>query len=109
MTEKKTGIPGELTNAGELRNMIDHAQALYENNDFKSAIDLLDQVILADPHSAEAYNNRGLVKTSMKHYEDAIDDLTMALSLSPEFVMPYLNRGIAYFDSNEFPKAIEDF
>src|SRR6185436_9483177 len=105
MAENKSNISNGASGNPEqvlentLQDLIDRAQVEYEKGNLEGALNFLDQAILTDPGSAEAFNNRGLVKTSLKQYADAITDLTTAITFSPEFEVAYLNRGIAYYDT----------
>ena len=68
-----------------------------------------DAAICANPRSAIACNNRGVVYRSKKRYTDAIADYSKAIALKPEFSDAYYNRGIVWDHEQDFDKAIADY
>ena len=54
-----------------------------------------DSVTVIDPFTANAYNNRGLVRYKKQDYAGAIEDYDQALRIRPGLPSAYLNRAAA--------------
>jgi tetratricopeptide (TPR) repeat protein len=66
-------------------------------------------VLAADPQSAGAYANLGVVAMRRKQWPKALDLLLHASQLAPAVAGIRLNLGLAYYRQNEFNKAIPPF
>jgi tetratricopeptide (TPR) repeat protein len=55
-----------------------------------------------------AYNNRGLVYSTLGEYQRAIQDHNEAIRLDPQLAEAYYPRGVAYGALGEYQRAIED-
>ena len=77
----------------------------------RKAIDDATQAILLNPKNANAFNIRGLVKSSLgrKERAESIADFDKAIELNPKFVKPYFNRGVRKADDSDYDGAIADF
>ena len=53
------------------------------------------KAIELNPQHADAYNNRGNAKYSLKEYKEAIKDFNQAIELNPQHAKAYNNRGNA--------------
>ncbi|HPZ07586.1 MAG TPA: tetratricopeptide repeat protein [Candidatus Eremiobacteraeota bacterium] len=76
---------------------------------WKDGLTLWSDVIKNYPHSAIAYNYRGLIYHNMGEYDYAIRDYTKALMLIPYDTKILNNRGIAYYSKGDCDSAIVDF
>ena len=83
---------------------------LFQNKKWKDSISAYDQAIRLNPNFAEAYYNRGAVKSiSRLPQEDAIADYDQAIRLNPNFAEAYYNRGNAKFELGQYKDAIADY
>ena len=64
------------------------AQAVNEK-DSSRAIDLYTQLLALNPDYAEAYNNRGNVKSDLGDKSGALSDYDKAISLNPDYAKAY--------------------
>jgi tetratricopeptide (TPR) repeat protein len=72
----------------------------------------ISRIIAEHPDNAEAYYDRGNVRSSCEDYEGAIGDFTMALKIGLRFreaITAYGNRGIAKVETGDLDGAINDF
>ncbi len=69
------------------------------------------KAIVLNPKNANAFNIRGLVKSSLgrKEQAESIADFDKAIELNPKFVKPYFNRGVRKADDSDYDGAIADF
>ena len=67
-----------------------------------------DAAIQVDPEYADAYFNRGNVRSRLKRYAEAIEDCTESLRLK-EAASTHYNRGNNHFALGDFEKALEDY
>src|SRR5689334_10696025 len=54
-----------------------------------------EEIKVVDPFTANAYNNRGLVRYKKNDFAGAIEDFDEALRIRPGLASPYLNRAAA--------------
>lgn len=67
------------------------------------------QTIEISPQDAEAYTQRGKLRSWLGDYEGAIKDFTQAIKQNPDYAEAYYYRGLNQNDSGDKIKAIEDF
>ncbi len=80
-----------------------------EQEDYRGAITLLNQLILRHPNSAMDYNNRGLMYCKQGDYLRAMEDFEQAIILNPYLDKAYNNRGNCQADLGDLVKALEDY
>ena len=93
-------------------NPSDFAVWLFRNPDASKELPLKfkhQKVIEMDPRSAEAYYNRGIVKSKSGDYSGAIKDFDKAIELKPRSAEAYNNRGVAKKDLKDYLGAIKDY
>jgi tetratricopeptide (TPR) repeat protein len=83
--------------------------ALYHDNQFVSAADAFSDEIVANPTSADAWNNRGAARLHSGDINRAIADYNRALELSPRDADIYYNRGNALVAAGQYQDAINDY
>ena len=71
--------------------------------------DAYDKAIGLRPDYAEAYNNRGVAKSSLGRNEEAIADFDEAIRLNPRYADAYNNRGASRGALSRYEEAIADF
>jgi tetratricopeptide (TPR) repeat protein len=77
--------------------------------DFNSAIDDYYKTKEICPDYYEAYNNLGLAKYNLSHYEEAIKDFNIAIQLIPEYEEPHIFRGLSKYQLGDEKGAILDW
>ena len=73
------------------------------------SIDLLDEILKADPEDRLAWLARGSVYLKMGKTENAIGDFSNAIELSPNHPKAYHLRGLAREMAGENDEALADF
>jgi len=63
----------------------------------------------ANPESAMAFSNRGLVKHEIKQEQAAIEDFNIALRIWPGYAKALVNRGISRNALNDVQGAMQDY
>ena len=83
--------------------------AKYESRKYKEAIECYSEAIELNPQYVVAYNNRGVVKSSLGEIEEAIKNFNKAIELNPQYAEAYYSRGNAKSYSGEHEEAIKDY
>ena len=96
----KTKVPGH--NAAVFR---EGAEALHAG-DLDTAEKRFRQVLAAEPTSAPAIGNLGVVAMRRQHWAEAVRLLTQASKLAPKVAGIRLNIGLAYYRQNRFDLAV---
>ena len=78
-------------------------------DNFGISIDLLNEILAADPADRMALLARGSVHLKMKHAADAIEDFSEALRLNPNHPKGYHLRGLAKEILGDDDAALKDF
>ena len=66
-------------------------------------------VRVVDPHTAVAFNARGMAKFAKRDYDGAIADFDSALRISPGFAEAHFRRGIVWETKGDFERALADY
>jgi lipoprotein NlpI len=101
-------LPGLQVDPGD-RKTLESATAAVERGEWKTAMELAEQVLKATPRSALAHVIRGQVKEKQGDFAGAVADQTKALELSPTLAIAYQHRGTANFKLGKFAESIADF
>lgn len=88
------------------RQFFEQARAAERAGDWAAAEKAYRQVVRADPASAEARANLGVVLARQGRYPAAIAEYRAALKLRPSLHAVYLNLGIAHFKADEPARAV---
>lgn len=84
------------------------AQALAAAGKNDEALTAFNQAIDLDPHSSQAFYQRGLLYQSERRYEFAIADFTSANGLTPQQADPLLGRAQCYLATGKTQEAAAD-
>ena len=76
---------------------------------YQQAISLITQLIDSNPHNAQDYNNRGLMRFKIGQYEQALEDYNQALRLNPRLDSAYNNRANYHAAQGDIAAAIADY
>ena len=69
----------------------------------------LDAALRLNPSSADAYQNRGVIKNVLKLFSEALADFNQALKLNPDNGGIHLGRGISKFYLGDKTGACHDW
>ena len=75
----------------------------------KEAIHSYNQALKIHPEMADVWNNRGVVLTKMKMYEDAIASYDRALQIRADYADAWNNRGVSLIELQQYQEAIASF
>lgn len=89
-----------------IQEIIDQSEVLITLGEIEAAIAHIHAAILAHAHSADLYNQQGLVLSNAKRYEAAIDSFNHALSLHVDHIQAMINATYALMGLNRFEDAI---
>ena len=81
---------------------------LWEGEKSEKAISAYDTAIRLRPDYAEAYNNRGNIKSGLDSHDAALGDYDEAIRLNPNFAEVYSNRGAMKFRIGKHTAALTD-
>ncbi|MFM5961714.1 MAG: tetratricopeptide repeat protein, partial [Dolichospermum sp.] len=98
-TEKFPNLISKITD-----NIPDNTQANTPGN-----IDDYNLAIKINPNDADAYHNRGNVRSALGDKQGAIDDYNQAIKINPNYALAYNNRGIVRYDLGDKQGAIDDY
>ncbi|MGN0018772.1 MAG: tetratricopeptide repeat protein [Candidatus Gastranaerophilaceae bacterium] len=86
---------------------LDKALKLFQERNYKEAIDAFQVVIENEDESAEIYNNIGVSYSNLGDYKSAENYLNKALKLDSTLPQIYLNMSDVYYRQKEIALAIE--
>jgi tetratricopeptide (TPR) repeat protein len=83
----------------------------YKQGDYQGALADYNRLIKANPKSANAYYNRGLLKaTNLQDYPGALADYNRAIQLKPTYDAAYTNRGnLKATNLQDYQGALADY
>ena len=86
------------------------AAAAYEaNKDTPSAVKVLREAIVTDPHNIALYVDFANIAMTHQSFQTGIDMINAGLSLEPKAAELYLARGVLYVQLADYEKAEADF
>jgi tetratricopeptide (TPR) repeat protein len=89
--------------------LIEKTKALFYNNKYDEAIEVLNEAIRLDPNDATVYLFRGSFYNIIGQYDAAISDLSEAIRHEPNNATVYLMRGSVFKIIGQYDTAISDF
>ena len=84
------------------------AYALEGQQEFERALADVNQAILLEPASAEAFFRRGDIYKNLHQPDRAIEDFDAAIRLDPKVLVYFVNRSNAYLDRHDYDRALSD-
>lgn len=76
---------------------------IYDNKDYKAALNKANEAIKKFPNVAELYVSRGDVCSNLNSYKSALANYNKAISLNPNLVEAYASRGLLKLDKMNSP------
>jgi arylsulfatase A-like enzyme/Tfp pilus assembly protein PilF len=83
--------------------------ALEEDDGYKQAISLLEEVVKQDPSIPVAYLELGRAQRKLKDYAHAVPSLQRAAELNPESAPARYEAGMVYVETRNWPEAAKQF
>ena len=77
----------------EISSSLDQGLQYIKNNDYKSAIDVFDEVITLNPKNYVPYNYKGDALFKLEEYDEAIKYYDKALEIKPDYYYAWFNKG----------------
>ena len=102
-------VPSPGNTASTAEDLVQKGMEKYNKKDYQGAIDDYNQAIKLKPDYADAYNSRGVSRSSLGDKKEAIDDYNQAIKLKPDLAEAYSNRGITRSDLGDKKEAIDDY
>ncbi|OUL23694.1 tetratricopeptide repeat protein [Nostoc sp. 106C] len=81
----------------------------FEQGESDTAIINYNQALQLNPHNAEVYYKRGMVRYHLGDYEGAIADYTQVIQINLNHTKAYNQRGLARYQLGDYQAAIEDY
>lgn len=90
----------------EAHELAKQAEKLFLSNQLESAVTAYNQALRLEPNLAEVWNNRGVVLTKLKRYQEAIASYEKAIQIRTDYPDAWSNRGVALGKLNYYQAAI---
>jgi len=71
------------TNMNQIKDLVEKAKILLENNKFEEALGFFEQALLMNQNDPELWNNKGVALRSMGRYDEALECFNKSLELDP--------------------------
>jgi tetratricopeptide (TPR) repeat protein len=81
----------------------------FEQGESDTAIINYNQALQLNPHNAEVYYKRGMVRYHLGDYEGAIADYTQVIQINLNHTKAYNQRGLANYQLGDYQAAIDDY
>ncbi len=109
LSETSTSLPEPTASATpSFDELLTLAQDTANSGDWAGATVLLDQAILINNISAQAYLLRGNVYKASGDLAQAISNYDQAVAIDPNLSAAFQNRGLAYAELGDTPQALAD-
>jgi len=70
-------------NMNQIKDLIEKAKILLENNKFEEALGFFEQALLMNQNDPELWNHKGVALRSMGRYDEALECFNKSLELDP--------------------------
>ncbi len=71
------------TNMNQIKDLVEKAKILLENNKFEEALGFFEQALLMNQNDPELWNHKGVALRSMGRYDEALECFNKSLELDP--------------------------
>jgi tetratricopeptide (TPR) repeat protein len=78
-----------------------------EREKIEQALDCFNQAVEADPSSAKAWNNRGVILGELSRTQEALESYNRAIEVDPSCARAWYNRRIELVKLGRFDEAVE--
>lgn len=101
-------ITAPVTFSEQVFALVEEAETAYNQQQYESALDLINNAIKQEPLNPFAYNTRGNIYAAMNKFDEAKIDYDKAITLDPGLAEPYYNRGRLSRSLQDYESAIAD-
>src|SRR4030042_1151966 len=91
------------------RKLYNDALELYEQGEFRGALDKFKRVMKAYPDYPDVQNALGLTYSMTGNYEQATKSFQRAVEINPDYIEAYVNMAIIQNEQCKFEDAIKSF
>ncbi len=70
-------------NMNQIKDLVEKAKILLENNKFEDALGFFEQALLMNQNDPELWNHKGVALRSMGRYDEALECFNKSLELDP--------------------------
>ncbi|GBF24813.1 hypothetical protein MnTg01_01156 [archaeon MnTg01] len=70
-------------NMNQIKDLVEKAKTLLENNKFEEALGFFEQALLMNQNDPELWNHKGVALRSMGRYDEALECFNKSLELDP--------------------------
>ncbi len=70
-------------NMDQIKDLVEKAKTLLENNKFEEALGFFEQALLMNQNDPELWNHKGVALRSMGRYDEALECFNKSLELDP--------------------------
>jgi len=70
-------------NMNQIKDLVEKAKTLLENNKFEEALGFFEQALLMNQKDPELWNHKGVALRSMGRYDEALECFNKSLELDP--------------------------
>lgn len=84
------------------------AKALFDEKDFKKALDYFTKHLKSDPYHAESIYYRALTYRSLEQYSRSLEEFEKLVNLTPNDASVFCERGISKFHLGDMKGALDD-
>jgi len=67
----------------QIKDLVEKAKTLLENNKFEDALGFFEQALLMNQNDPELWNHKGVALRSMGRYDEALECFNKSLELDP--------------------------
>ena len=99
----------EYIDAKNVEISLANAVKLYEEQNYKSAIEQFNKVLQITPNNATVYYYRAMAFDGLNDYQKAISDYQQTLRYAPDMIIAYYSMGVDYDALNDFTAAKENY
>ena len=79
----KTNKQRSNANMNQIKDLVEKAKTLLENNKFEEALGFFEQALLMNQNDPELWNHKGVALRSMGRYDEALECFNKSLELDP--------------------------
>ena len=76
---------------------------------YDEAVDVLRQVLAAEPERAEAYNSLGYCYSRLGQFEAAVECYERAIALQPQYAHAHLNLGMTLLQMGDYARGFAEY
>ncbi|MFL0253231.1 tetratricopeptide repeat protein [Clostridium neuense] len=91
----------------QINKLFNKADTLFNDKDYKGAINILNKILKLDASSSKAYLNKGLALSALERKNEAINCYDLAIKFKPDYAKAYYNKGTVLFYLGKKEESIE--